>query len=43
MTSNRSVFKSFFLGVWRLIDGTRKLALNLIFLGADPAALRRCG
>lgn len=32
MTSNRSVFKSFFLGVWRLIDGTRKLALNLIFL-----------
>jgi len=32
MTSNRSAFTRFFLGAWRLIDGARKLALNLIFL-----------
>jgi protease-4 len=32
MTSNRSAISRFFLGIWRLIDGARKLALNLVFL-----------
>ena len=32
MTSERSFFARFFLGVWRLIDGARKLVLNLVFL-----------
>ena len=32
MTSDRSTISRFFHGIWRLIDGTRKLALNLVFL-----------
>ena len=32
MTSDRSVISRFFLGIWRLIDGARKVALNLLFL-----------
>jgi protease-4 len=32
MTSERSALSRFFLGIWRVIDGARKLALNLIFL-----------
>ena len=32
MTTERSAFTRFFLGIWHLIDGTRKLLLNLIFL-----------
>jgi len=32
MTSKRSALTRFFLRIWYLIDGTRKLALNLIFL-----------
>ena len=32
MTANRSFISKFFLGIWRFIDGTRKLVLNLVFL-----------
>ena len=32
MTSDRSIISRFFLRIWRLIDGTRKLVLNLVFL-----------
>ena len=32
MTSERSALTRFFLGIWHVIDGARKLALNLIFL-----------
>jgi len=32
MSSDRSVLTRFFLGIWHVIDGTRKLALNLVFL-----------
>jgi protease-4 len=32
MTSDRSFFSRFFGGIWRFIDGTRKLVLNLVFL-----------
>ncbi len=32
MASERSTLARFFLGIWHLIDGTRKLVLNLIFL-----------
>jgi protease-4 len=32
MTSDRSFISRFFLGIWRLIDGARKLLLNLVFL-----------
>ncbi len=32
MTSNRSIISRFFLGIWHLIDGTRKVVLNLVFL-----------
>jgi protease-4 len=32
MTSNRSFISRFFLGIWHLIDGARKLVLNLVFL-----------
>lgn len=32
MTSERSFISRFFGGIWRFIDGTRKLVLNLIFL-----------
>jgi protease-4 len=32
MTSKRSIFSRFFLGIWHFIDGARKLALNLVFL-----------
>lgn len=32
MTSERSVFARFFIGIWRVIDGTRKVVLNLVFL-----------
>jgi len=32
MTSERSAFTRFFLGIWHVIDGARKLVLNLIFL-----------
>lgn len=32
MTSERSFISRFFLGIWRFIDGTRKLVLNLVFL-----------
>ena len=32
MTSNRSIFSRFFLGIWHVIDGARKLVLNLVFL-----------
>jgi protease-4 len=32
MTSERSALTRFFLGVWHLIDGARKLLLNIIFL-----------
>ena len=31
MTSERSFIARFFMGLWRLIDGTRKLVLNLVF------------
>lgn len=32
MTSDRSFISRFFGGIWRFIDGTRKLVLNLVFL-----------
>jgi protease-4 len=32
MTSKRSALARFFLGIWHLIDGARKLVLNFIFL-----------
>jgi len=32
MSSQRSVIARFFGAVWRLVDGTRKLVLNLVFL-----------
>ena len=32
MASERSTLARFFLGIWHLIDGTRKLVLNLVFL-----------
>lgn len=32
MSSNRSIISRFFLGLWRLVDGTRKVVLNLVFL-----------
>ena len=32
MTTERSALTRFFLGIWHLIDGARKLLLNLIFL-----------
>jgi protease-4 len=32
MQATSSPIKRFFLGIWRFIDGTRKLVLNLIFL-----------
>jgi protease-4 len=32
MTSNRSIVSRFFLGIWHVIDGARKLVLNLVFL-----------
>jgi protease-4 len=32
MTANRSFISRFFLGIWRFIDGTRKVVLNLVFL-----------
>jgi protease-4 len=32
MTTERSFPSRFFLAIWRLIDGTRKLVLNLLFL-----------
>ncbi len=32
MASERSTLARFFLGIWHLIDGTRKLLLNLVFL-----------
>ena len=32
MTPQRSLFARFFLGIWHLIDGARKLVLNLVFL-----------
>ena len=32
MTSNHSIISRFFLGIWRVIDGARKVLLNLIFL-----------
>ena len=31
MTAERSLFSRFFLALWRLVDGTRKLVLNLVF------------
>jgi len=32
MTSERSALTRFFLGIWHVIDGARKLVLNFIFL-----------
>jgi len=32
MTSERSAFTRFFLGIWHTIDGVRKVLLNVIFL-----------
>lgn len=32
MSSNRSVFSRFFLGIWRFVDGARRLTINLVFL-----------
>jgi protease-4 len=32
MTSERSFLSRLFLGIWRVIDGARKLVLNLVFL-----------
>lgn len=32
MTSERSFISRFFRGIWRFIDGTRKVVLNLVFL-----------
>jgi protease-4 len=32
MSAKRSVLSRFFLGIWRFIDGARKVVLNLIFL-----------
>jgi len=32
MSSNRSILSRFFLGIWRIIDGARKLVINLVFL-----------
>jgi protease-4 len=32
MSSQRSVFARIFGGIWRFVDGTRKLLLNLVFL-----------
>ena len=32
MKSERSFISRFFLGIWRFIDGARKLVLNLIFI-----------
>ncbi len=32
MSSNRSIFSRFFRGIWRVVDGARKLAINLVFL-----------
>ena len=32
MTTERSFIARFFRGIWRFIDGTRKVALNLVFL-----------
>lgn len=32
MTSKRSALARFFLGIWHLIDGARKLVLNVVFL-----------
>ena len=32
MTSERSTLARFFLGIWHVIDGARKLVLNLLFL-----------
>ena len=32
MTTERSALARFFLGIWHLIDGARKLLLNLVFL-----------
>jgi protease-4 len=31
MTSNKSFFSRLLLGIWRLVDGTRKVVLNLVF------------
>jgi len=32
MSTNRSFFSRFFRGIWRFVDGSRKVFLNLIFL-----------
>jgi protease-4 len=32
MTKERSAFARFFTGIWRLVDGARKVFLNLLFL-----------
>jgi protease-4 len=32
MSSNRSIFSRFFLGIWRVVDGARKLVINLVFV-----------
>jgi protease-4 len=32
MASERSFISRFFIGIWRVIDGARKLVLNLVFL-----------
>ncbi len=32
MTTQRTMFTRFFLGIWHFVNGARKLALNLIFL-----------
>lgn len=32
MTADRSIISRFFLGIWHLIDGARKVVLNLVFL-----------
>ena len=31
MSENRSAFTRFLLGIWHVIDGARKLVLNLVF------------
>lgn len=32
MSTNRSFFSRFFRGIWRFVDGSRKVFLNLVFL-----------
>jgi len=32
MTAKRSIISRFFMGIWRVLDGARKLVLNLVFL-----------